>query len=227
MQYRGQLMLRVRISDECQLRTEGRQPLLVFSDAKRTMGIAVDEIVDIVEDVLKIEINSDKPNMLGSAIINGAATEIADVGYYLVKAFPDWFEESRKSRDKKIQRALLVDDSAFFRNMLAPLIASAGYKVTTVENADQALALRESGAVFDVIISDIEMPGMNGFELAQDIRKDTRWSDVPIVAISSNGAKENFERGREVGFTDYVVKMDRGSLLRSLSEIIYTNGEAA
>lgn len=227
VQYRGQLMPLVRISEEYQLRAEGRQPLLVFSDAQRTMGIAVDEIIDIVEDTLKIELSSGKPNMLGTAIINGAATEIADVGFYLLKAFPDWFKESRKSRGKKIQHALLVDDSAFYRNMLAPLIASAGYMVTTVENADQALALRENGTVFDVIISDIEMPGMNGFELAKDIRKDTRWREVPIVAISSNGAKEDFERGREVGFTDYVMKMDRASLLRSLSEIIYANGEAA
>ncbi len=227
LQYRGQLMPLVRVPGYAEIRTQGRQPLLVFTDGQRTMGLAVDEIVDIIEDELKIELHSETAGLLGTASIGGVATEVVDISHYLVEAFTDWFNESRKNRAKKIQHALLVDDSPFFRNMLSPLIASAGYQVTTVENAEAALALRDKGIVFDVIISDIEMPGMNGFELATMIRKDDRWGQVPIVAISSNGTEADFERGREVGFTDYVVKMDRGALLRSLAENVIIHGEAA
>jgi len=226
IQYRGQLMPLVRMSDTHQLRTEGRQQMLVFADETRTMGLAVDSIVDIVEDSLKIELTSDITGVAGTAVIAGRATEIIDVSHYLVAAFPDWFEESRKSRVKRPRSVLLIDDSPFFRNMLAPVLGTAGYKVTAVENADQALALREGGALFDVIVSDIQMPGMSGFELASMIKADQRWQKTPIVAISAHGTPEDFERGRSVGFSDYVVKMDRGALLRSLSETLSVYGEA-
>lgn len=226
VQYRGQLMPLVRVSDNYPLRSEGRQPMLVFADETRTMGLAVDEIVDIVEDVLNIEITTDTPGLAGTAVIAGTATEVVDVSHYLVRAFPDWFEESRKSRAKAARRILLVDDSPFFRNMLAPVLGAAGYKVTAVENAEQALALRDQGLTFDAIVSDIEMPGMSGFELASMIKADQRWGTTPIVAISSHGTAEDFERGRTVGFSDYVVKMDRGALLRSLTETLSVYGEA-
>jgi len=226
IQYRGQLMPLVRISDNYPLRTEGRQQMLVFSDETRTMGLAVDEIVDIVEDVLKIELTSDTTGIVGTAVIANAATEVIDVSHYLVVAFPDWFEESRKTRVKAARRILLIDDSPFFRNMLAPVLGTAGYKVTAVENAEQALALRDEGVAFDAIVSDIEMPGISGFELASMIKADDRWGDTPIVAISSHGTADDFERGRAVGFSDYVVKMDRGALLRSLTETLSVYGEA-
>lgn len=227
VQYRGQLMPLVRVSENCSLRTEGRQPLLVFADDTRTMGLAVDEIVDIVEDVMKVELGSEAPGMIGTAIINGAATEVVDVSHYLVLAFPDWFEESRKARIKTARKILLIDDSPFFRNMLAPVLETAGYKVTAVENAEKALALREQGLTFDAIVSDIEMPGISGFELASMIKADDRWGDTPIVAISAHGTAADFEQGRKVGFSDYVVKMDRGALLRSLTETLSAFGDAA
>ncbi len=226
LQYRGQLMPLVRISDSYPLRTEGRQPILVFADETRTMGLAVDEIVDIVEDVLKIELTAETAGLVGTAVIAGVATEVIDVSHYLVVAFPDWFEESRKTRAKAARRILLIDDSPFFRNMLAPVLGTAGYKVTSVENAEQALALRDQGVMFDAIVSDIEMPGMSGFELASMIKSDQRWGDTPIVAISAHGTIDDFERGRDVGFSDYVVKMDRGALLRSLTETLSVYGEA-
>ena len=229
IQYRGQLMPLIKVSDSYQLRTEGRQPMLVFSDEARTMGLAVDEIVDIVEDHLKIELNSSVTGMIGTAVIAGAATEVLDVNHYLTQAYPDWFNNRRKSGNHQgsgNRRVLLVDDSAFFRNMLLPVLSSAGYKVTSVENADQALALREQGAIFDVIVSDIEMPGMSGFELASMIKADRRWGEIPMLAISSHGTQSDFDRGREVGFTDYVVKMDRDALLQSLTETLSIYGEA-
>jgi|GEM_PF-2826220 len=95
------------------------------------------------------------------------------------------------------------------------------------ENAEKALALREQGLTFDAIVSDIEMPGISGFELASMIKADDRWGDTPIVAISAHGTAADFEQGRKVGFSDYVVKMDRGALLRSLTETLSAFGDAA
>jgi two-component system chemotaxis sensor kinase CheA len=121
----------------------------------------------------------------------------------------------------------LVDDSPFFRNLLSPLLSVAGYDVTAVETADEALRLQESGANFDAIVSDIEMPGMNGFEFVSSLRNtDCRWSKLPIFAMSSHATPRDLERGRQVGFTDYVAKFNREGLLNALHETLKQGGNA-
>ena len=80
--------------------------------------------------------------------------------------------------------------------------------------------MREDGLTFDAIISDIEMPGMNGFDLAVEIRKDERWSHVPLVALSSHATDADFDRGREVGFNDYVAKFDREALVGTIAQTV-------
>jgi two-component system, chemotaxis family, sensor kinase CheA len=125
------------------------------------------------------------------------------------------------------KRVLLVDDSPFFRNMLTPLLSVAGYEVTAAATADEALKLKDSGEDFDVIVSDIEMPGMNGFQFAEAVRKDSRWSATPIVALSSYAGNRDFDRGRAAGFSDYVAKFDRDALLSILSQTVALKEDAA
>jgi two-component system, chemotaxis family, sensor kinase CheA len=223
VQYRGHLMPLVSIDGTTQFRQEGRQPVLVFSDRDHTMGLAVDEIVDIVEDRLKVELTADNPGVIGTAVIAGKATTIIDAGYYLPQAFGDWFGRNDKEYgddEHSSPRILLVDDSPFFRNLLVPLLSVAGYEVTAVEGADRALAMREQGYEFDMIISDIEMPGMSGFEFAAAVRADGRWYSTPMIALSSHATEKDFERGRQVGFNDYVAKFDRDSLLQTIASTL-------
>lgn len=221
VQYRGHLMPLIPFNTAHQWKKDTRQPILVFTDRERSMGLAVDTIVDIVEERLNIELASDMPGIIGSAIINGKATDVIDAGFFLTQAFSDWFgAEGSKNPDTNeshSKRVLLVDDSPFFRNLLAPLLSVAGYKVTTSESAQSALKLLESGAAYDVIISDIEMPGMNGFEFAETLRADARWKKVPMIALSSHATEQDFERGRAVGFNDYVAKFDREALVGTLA----------
>ena len=193
------------------------------------MGIMVDEIIDIVEIRLSVEIASQVPGYLGSAVIAGKATEVIDAGHFLTQAAPDWFKSHGDEAfgDESNSRVLLVDDSPFFRNMLRPLLEIAGYRVTAAESAAAALKLCEEGKDFDVIISDIEMPEMNGFEFAEKIKAESRWKEVPIVALSSHTAPRDLDRGREVGFSDYVKKFDRDSLLESLEQALSVTRSAA
>jgi two-component system chemotaxis sensor kinase CheA len=222
IQYRGQLMPLIAMAEGVELKREGRQPVLVFTDGARSMGLLVDEIVDIVEDRINVEVRPDSPALMGSAVIAGKATDVIDAGYYLTQAFGDWFDHSNEEvlAATRGRRLLVVDDSAFFRNLLTPLLSVAGYEVTAVEGGEQALALCERGDNFDAIISDIEMPGMNGFQLAEAVRADSRWAEIPIVALSSHTTPEDLERGRRVGFTDYVAKLDRDALLETLAQTV-------
>ncbi|NRA87767.1 MAG: chemotaxis protein CheW, partial [Rhizobiales bacterium] len=228
VQYRGQLMPLLYVEGHKEMRKSGRQPVLVFSDDDRSMGLVVDEILDIIDTSLDIEINVPQPGILGSALIRGQATEIMDVGYYLPQAFDDWFERREQGDAFKQKRLLLVDDSAFFRNMLSPVLSAAGYDVITAIDPIEALKiLRGEPDAFDIIVSDIEMPNMNGFEFAETLNKDNKLKDLPIVALSSHISPGAIKRGREVGFYDYVAKFDREGLVTALQETLETEGEAA
>src|SRR5579885_3118418 len=157
IQYRGQLMPLVTLSDSVRVKAEGAQPLLVFSDGSRSMALVVDDIVDIVEDHLDIQVGSDNPGVLGSAVIKGQATEIIDVGHFLPLAFADWFRRKESAQAVHPRTVLLVDDSPFFRNMLVPVLQAAGYQVSACGSGAEALALLREDGQFDVVITDIEM----------------------------------------------------------------------
>ncbi len=217
VQYRDQLMPLVQI-EGVEIRTSGVQPILVFSDNGRSMGLVVDEIIDIVEERLNIEVASVRQGVLGSAVIKGQATEVIDVGHFLPMAFADWFSRKEMQVSASSQTVLLVDDSAFFRNMLAPVLKAAGYRVSVATNAQEGLGVLRSGQKFDVVLTDIEMPDMNGFEFAEVIRADRKLSTTPIIALSSMISPAAIERGRQAGFHDYVAKFDRPGLIAALKE---------
>lgn len=206
-----------------------RVPVLVFADGDRSMGLMVDEIVDIVEQQINVELASDSSGTLGSAIIAGKATDVIDAGHYLTQAFQDWFgshSEGFAAGGDRRERVLLVDDSPFFRNMLTPMLSVAGYDVITAESGDEALTIIEGGDEFDAIVSDIEMPGISGFELTRRLRERPDLSELPIIALSSHATPADLEQGREVGFTDYVAKFDRDTLLQTLQSILAEAREA-
>jgi two-component system, chemotaxis family, sensor kinase CheA len=218
VQYRGHLMPLVSMNDSVRVKSEGAQPLLVFSDGARSMALVVDEIIDIVEDRLDIQVGGDNSGVLGSAIIKGQATEIIDVGHFLPLAFEDWFRNKEQPKRAAPRSLLLVDDSPFFRNMLSPVLQAVGYQVTAAASAPEALAMFKDGREFDVVVTDIEMPEMTGFELAEKLRADPRTAELPIIALSSVVSAEAVERGRRVGFHDYVAKFDRQGLIAALKE---------
>ncbi len=227
VQYRGKLMPLVPIDPNWKIVRDKRQPVVVFADGDRSMGLVVDEIVDIVEDRLQVELGTERQGFLGSAIIANKATDVIDAGFYLTRAFKDWFGNNHESfEDERQHRVLLVDDSPFFRNLLTPLLTVSGYDVTAVESADEALALCESGEDFDVIVSDIEMPGMSGLDFAQAVRSSSRWAGTPLVALSSHASPRDLDRGRQAGFNDYVAKFDREALLFTLQQTITEKGAA-
>jgi two-component system chemotaxis sensor kinase CheA len=218
VQYREQLMPLVQI-EGVNVGASGAQPILVFSDDGRSMGLVVDEIIDIVEERLNIEVaGSNGQGILGSAVIKGQATEVIDVGHFLPMAFADWFSRKEMRPSANSQSVLLVDDSAFFRNMLAPVLKAAGYRVRVAPNAQEGLTALRSGQNFDVVLTDIEMPDMNGFEFAETIRADAHLSSVPIIGLSSLVSPATIERGRLAGFHDYVAKFDRPGLIAALKE---------
>jgi two-component system, chemotaxis family, sensor kinase CheA len=218
VQYRDQLMPLLRIDAQTALKQEGAQPILVFTDRGRSMGLVVDEIVDIVEQQLDVELASERPGVLGYAVVKGSATEIVDIGHFLPQAYADWFRRRDEHPGRQTRRVLLVDDSAFFRDLLAPLIKAAGYQVVTAASAEKALAAIRSGPRIDVVVTDVEMPDMDGFELAVALRENASTAATPIIGLSAMVSADAIDRGRGVGFHDFVAKFDRAGLIAAIKE---------
>src|SRR5665213_93557 len=189
VQYRGHLMPLISLNVDAGVKGEGAQPLLVFSDGSRSMALVVDEIIEII-----------------------------DVGHFLPLAFEDWFRRKDQASNERRASVLLIDDSPFFRNMLAPVLQAAGYAVTAVGSAREALDLLQDGKKFDVAVTDIEMPEIDGFGFAESLRADPATAELPVIALSSQISPEAIERGREAGFHDFVAKFDRQGLIAALME---------
>jgi two-component system chemotaxis sensor kinase CheA len=230
-QYRGKLMPLVALSEsggmyglEPDANGDGQgdsQPVLVFSDRGHTMGLLVDEIVDVIEDKLQIELSGDRQGWLGTAIINGHATDVLDTGYWLLQAYQDWFRGTTSPSSKaEIPRLLVIEDNDFFRQLLVPMLSVEGYHVTAAASAAQALRLRDAGEMFDVVVSDIEMPDMTGIEFARKVREGGPWADLPLIALSGRSAPQDMQVGRDAGFTDYVTKFERDAVLASLKQCL-------
>jgi two-component system, chemotaxis family, sensor kinase CheA len=218
VQYRDQLMPLLRIDTQSSLKQHGAQPILVFSDRGRSMGLVVDEIIDIVQDRLNIEVASERPGVLGYAVIKGNATEIIDIGHFLPQAFADWFRRRDSAAERLSRTVLLVDDSAFFRDMLSPLIKAAGCQVVAVGSAAEALKALDANGRFDLVITDIEMPEMDGFAFAEKLRAMPATANLPVIAITAMVSADAIERGRAVGFHDFVAKFDRTGLIAAIKE---------
>jgi two-component system chemotaxis sensor kinase CheA len=219
-QYRGKLMPLVAVEGAgAPAEVDDTQPILVFAEGGRSMGLMVDTIVDVVHDRLRVELGSSTPGLLGTAVIAGQAADVLDTAFWLNRAWKDWLDDQPAPTAHK-RRLLLVEDSDFFRHLLVPCLDTAGYDVTSAASAEEALKLREASLAFDAIVSDIEMPGMDGLDFARRVRSGGIWADLPMIALTGKTGHADVERGRAAGFTDYVAKSASAELLASLRECL-------
>jgi two-component system chemotaxis sensor kinase CheA len=192
------------------------RPALLFADAGRRFGLLVDEIHDVVEAEVELTIEPDAPTILGAGYFAGASCVMLDIGHFVNTVFGGWFGADRAaSRARRSTRLLLVDDSRFFRSLLTPILENRGFEVVAVESAREALQCLDRGERFDVVISDLEMPDMDGFAFAEACR--ARGLEMPLVALSSRTTPQDRARTRSVGFDDHVAKLDRAHLFETIS----------
>jgi two-component system chemotaxis sensor kinase CheA len=215
VQYRDHLMPLVPFHETQEWRGSDTYSVLVFTEKDRSVG-------DIVEDRMDIALTANQPGLLGSAVIAGSATDVIDAGHFLTLGFHDWFGGAGHTDSAPSDRreVLLVDDSLFFRNLMTPYLSAAGWRVTTCKDAEEALALRETGRRFSVIVSDLEMPGLGGMGFARDAKADPRWREIPFVALSALSTQGIVEQSYDAGCDHYVAKSNREELLRTMNQAV-------
>lgn len=215
IRHQGQLMPLLPAADGVTI-SGGEQPILVIGYGGESMGLLVDEIVDIVEDPLEIQIAQHSPGIIGTAEFGGVVAELLDLTHFIRAARPD---SAERGVNRKFH-ILLVDDRLFFRDMLTPVLSSAGYAVTSLDSASKALGLIEKGANFDAIVTDTDMPDMDGYTFARAVRALASCAGMPIVALATQANTKTIQAARASGIDAVAGKFDRKFLLDALAETL-------
>jgi two-component system chemotaxis sensor kinase CheA len=116
---------------------------------------------------------------------------------------------------------VVADDSVTTRTLERVILESAGYEVRTAADGAHALALVQAGGC-DAVVSDVQMPVLDGFALCERLRADARFRDLPVVLVTALGSRNDRERGVAVGADAYIVKgeFDQETLLATLRRLL-------
>ena len=215
IEYRGRLMPVIPASLQSKLRQTGVQPLLIFTNDGKTTGIAVDEIVDIVDEPLNFDITHEGGASLGEALIAGRPTSVIDV----TAVIPFLRQSAGGGREPARQKqVLLFNCSEFFRALLSPVIQAQGYIVTAEADARQALDLLAAQA-FAAVIADLDQDAAPALAIAASIRRAPGPAKPGMIGLVSARSLDLITRAREAGFADIVGKFDRQGLIASLGAL--------
>ena len=223
IQYRNTTMTLLRLEEHISAKKPepaDRLYVIVFEVGGKEVGLVTSSLEDIKETTTTIDTSTfNDRGIIGSMVLSEQTIRIVDLFKVAEIAHPEWFEDHTPEvgQDDQPPQVLLVEDSKFFRNQVAAMLEERGYQVTDCEDGLEAWETLQSGQhEFDVVVTDIEMPNMDGFELAGRIKESKEWSHLPVIALTSLGAAADMQRGLEVGIDDYQIKMDRDKLLNSL-----------
>jgi len=219
LQYRGDVVQVIRLDSvlEVESKPDSEQvPCLIVANQGRRLCIQVDQIIDIVKQELEIHLESNEPYFVGTAVVEGRSTEVLDIFEVIKKMAPNWFDGSGDRR-KRAQKILYVEDAVFFRNLVIPLLDGLGCEIITTRNGEEAMTFLEHERP-DMVLTDLEMPIMDGFELAKWMKKQPRLETIPIIALSS--LDESAYGDDAELFQARVKKLDREVLIQSVTSAL-------
>jgi two-component system chemotaxis sensor kinase CheA len=195
--------------------------VIVFIISGKEFGLLVTGPLDTAEVNVDVDDRVFKqPGILGSMVIGKYTTLIVDIFGFIKTIQPQWLEHSEIEEEER-PTILLAEDAAFFREQVRSILADEGFNVIPAE--DGAVAwdlLQKHNEEISIVVTDIEMPNMNGFELTQKIKKDSRFSSLPVVAVTSLSEERHRIEGKKVGIDDYQLKLDRQKLIASLRNFV-------
>jgi len=232
--YRGSVLALVHLSEVLELpMTEHKDspltgvPIIVLGSGDRRVAFAVDAVLDEQEILVK---PLRKPlsrvrNVYAVTILgSGQVAPILNIvdllksARLMVKSFPQIATVSTPAEAKAI---LVAEDSITSRMLLKGILESAGYRVKTAVDGMEAFTLLRA-EYFDLVVSDVEMPRLNGFDLTARIRADQKLANLPIILVTALETRDDRERGLEAGANAYLIKsrFDQGNLIEAVQRLI-------
>jgi two-component system chemotaxis sensor kinase CheA len=225
LQYRGTTLPLLRVGEAIKVSnvdTTDQVYVVVFRVYGREVGLVSPHLHDIRDCDLSSGVqNSSEVGVAGIAVIDGHATRLLDLYGMTELARPEWFSAPEDVEPSGPARVLVCEDSAFFRTFLTRTLLEEGHEVTACEDGEEGwVTLTERPNDFDLLLTDIEMPELNGFELTRRVRADGRFDRLPIIALTSLADDQSTRIGKEVGVSDYQVKMNKPELLASIHRLV-------
>lgn len=206
-------------------------PALLINGFGQRVAVIVDEIFHEQEVLVKPlgRQLARVPNVAGASVLGDGRVvpilHVADLVPSAIRAAaspsPAGPASAAPAAAAPPKAVLIVEDSITARSLLKNILASAGYEaVTAVDGLDALTKLREQE--FDLVVSDVEMPRMNGFDLTARLRADPRLAELPVVLLTALESREDRERGVDVGASAYIVKssFDQGNLLDVVRRLV-------
>jgi two-component system chemotaxis sensor kinase CheA len=239
MQYGGSSLPVVALHDVAavgDLSPDQQWVVVVFERAGRPTGLLVAEPLDMIETRLDLDpVTLRQTGVAGSAVLNGNTTLLLDI-FELVETVRRKWGESEISPAQgtslygaipnadsaaKPNTVLVAEDSEFFRGQIRRLIEAVGYKVLSAEDGQSAWELLDSHAAeVAVVTTDVEMPRLDGLGLTRRIRADSRFANLPVIALSTLAGAEEMARGMAMGVSEYQIKLDQDQLIESIRKAV-------
>jgi two-component system chemotaxis sensor kinase CheA len=215
--------------DGIQLGEGDRAPVVVLGSAEERVAAIVTEVLGEKEIVVK----GLGPQLRRVRNVSGG-TILGDGSVVLILNVFDLIKSSRKVRGlwvkgerekgegaRRRPEILVVDDSVTTRVLEKNILEGSGYKVTlAVDGRDALEKAREKE--FDLVVSDVQMPRMGGFELTEQLRSEERFRDLPVILVTSLDSEEDKKKGIEAGADAYITKgaFEQGSLLATIKQLL-------
>jgi two-component system chemotaxis sensor kinase CheA len=228
LQYRGSSLPLVRLEDHVKTRpmaeTE-RYYVIVFRAASREVGLLVAELDDIRQLALDVDSTTYRERgIAGGFVLNESTMRLVDTVELAQVAHPEWFESVVAPSFDDGEPApliLIAEDSSFFRQQLTKFFEEQGFDVVGCEDGQLAWEYL-TGEPHDVklVVTDIEMPNMNGFELCRKIKQHEEFGKLPVIALTSLTSEADVKRGKDAGMDDYQVKLDREQVLAVVNRLL-------
>lgn len=228
MQYRNASLPLVTLKDTAQvseLLPNQEKAVVIFNVLGHEVGLLAGMPVDVLETKAVIDHKTlHQKGVLGSAILDGNTTLILDIFEMVATLHPDWAAEAEQNGTQSTGSGdviLLAEDSDFFRGQVRRYLESDGYSVISAVDGQEAWELLQSNSdKVRLVLTDIEMPRMDGLGLTRTIRADQRYTVLPIIALTSLASEEDNSRGYSAGVNEYQVKLDREKLLEGIRNLL-------
>lgn len=233
LQYRGEALRLLR--PESYLPVTNRQTckqnlfLIIPKYVLPPVGILVQEILDTIESDAGFA--TDRINasgFLGSTILQGRIVLLLDLAAIASLSGQQPPPAVGYAQEASGRTVLLVEDTPLFAKLEQEYLEAEGYRVVTAVNGQEAWEILQDSLV-DIVVSDIEMPVMDGMELIRRIRADRRLASLPVIAVTSRDDEASVRKGLAAGFDLYEIKLDRDSLLTKVRQAMQMrrDGESA
>ena len=199
--------------------------MIVSNVHGREVGLLGAMPVDVIEAKVTIDQTTHRQKGIsGSTIIRDKTTLLADVYELVESVYPEWKREETAEQPENGKKGssltvLLAEDSDFFRSQVKKYLEDAGFSVIDAPDGERAWELLcDNIDAVKIVVTDIEMPRLNGLELTRRIRGDERTRGLPIIAVTTLAGDEEVAKGKAAGVTSYHVKLDRDRLVESVRE---------